>query len=245
MLRAISKKMSSPSTSSLPMNQIEQLSEMKISRLDREYQACIAATRQPEAPLLEIDSKSTKDNIAEDEETMGYSRVPSSSLDVNNDDDDDNGGGYELFGGVASDEVDDAPVSSSEAAAGSEDSSSDNLDPSIPPLTEDTASTIKSLVSSMSIAPPPWAPKMDDGTLDHEFDEFVVERIQNWGKEDFSSFIEERNGDGDLDRDEATASRDMEEWVATFSDVSIPVVAAAAKSTKKRKKKKAKKKRRD
>ena len=98
----------------------------------------------------------------------------------------------------------------------------------------------------MSIAPPPWAPKMDDGTLDHEFDEFVVERIQNWGKEDFSSFIEERNGDGDLDGDEATASsRDMEEWVATFSDVSIPVVAAAAKSTKKRKKKKAKKKRRD
>ena len=123
----------SSSTSSLPMNQIEQLSEMKISRLDREYQACIAATRQPEAPLPEIDSKSTKDNIAEDEESMGYSRVPSSSLDANNDD--DNGGGYELFGGVASDEVDDAPVSSSEAAAGSEDSSSDNLDPSIPPLT--------------------------------------------------------------------------------------------------------------
>ena len=63
------------------MEQIERLSEMKMNRLDREYRACVAATRSEQIPL---DSKSA--SKTEQQPSLSYySRLPANSKEADDD----------------------------------------------------------------------------------------------------------------------------------------------------------------
>ena len=93
----------------------------------------------------------------------------------------------------------------------------------------------------MKIAPPPWVPKTDNGEIDANFDQFVVDRVANWGiedsnKADFSNWSNEDISASTNKTTTTTATTtnedDMNDWVATFSD----------NTTKQKRKKKKKKK---
>ena len=96
-------------------------------------------------------------------------------------------------------------------------------------------------MNGMSICPshPQWAPKTKEGDLDKDFDLFVAERVNNWGKEDFDEFTRKEEPTV-VAVDGGTASGDMEQWVATFNEDGKATNSAGKKRKKKKKKKKKK-----
>ena len=233
--------------SSIPMEQIERLSEMKMNRLDREYRACVAATRSEQQ--LPLDSKSA--SKTEQPSLSYYSRLPANSKEA--DDDNNNWSNSAIVGQnleennneqeqeqeqeqeVSEEQLATTTTTTTTTAAAAAEP------PRIHPLTDSAASTIKSLMNGMSICPshPQWAPKTKEGDLDKDFDLFVAERVNNWGKEDFDEFTRKEEPTV-VAVDGGTASGDMEQWVATFNEDGKATNSAGKKRKKKKKKKKKK-----
>jgi hypothetical protein len=205
--------------SSMDMHQVQRLAEMKMDRLERDYIMCVQQTRTT-INDVPVDSKSAKTEESEPSISY-YSRLPTAGSGT---DDDESSNSTVMVDEPFDDDLnfDEPPTSTSD------DSSEVAKTPRILPLKDNTVSKIKSLVSGMKIAPPQinWLPKTANGEIDKEFDQFVVDRVNNWGEEDFGSFVGKHTVEdtGEL------------EWVATF-----PEMSATKKKKKKRKKKKQKK----
>ena len=227
----------------ITMEQASQLAEMKLNRMNRDYQNCISSTRvAPQTPLPDSKSAAKDEDDIQEDSTL-YTQLSQTQDEDDNDnldnEEDQNNNTYTTF-------ENDTYNAHYENALPEQDFtiSKSSSAPSIAPLTKDTASTIKSIVSSMKIAPPPWVPKTDDGEIDANFDQFVVDRVANWGIEDGNKadFSNWSNEDISASTNKTTTTTtatttttnedDMNDWVATFSD----------NTTKQKRKKKKKKK---
>jgi len=245
----------------ISQDQIERLSEMKLSRMDREYRACITATRQtlplPDSKSAGKEAYSETSTLTDDDTSHSYySRLPSSSFaDHLPDHPKDNSGMHSLSNEEVFDTA--ATTTSNNTSTVSNTSSSCSLSPtstpappSIAPLSQVAASTIKSLMSGMNIAPPlppRWLPETEEGEIDAQFDQLILDRISYWGKkeaEDYNSFTTTTAAAAaaEVTGTAGPNTDDMDDWVATFSSHDEASSSTTRKKKKKKKKEKGKKK---